>query len=243
MQQKPLQRFKNIFKYHRGSGWSWEDFADKSPPLQSCEGPSAHVPMMPAGESGRWLHSQEQGCHKESCGHWGVLAPCLKLRSATASTCLPGICLSDGCHLRSGVMLSENLLPAWLRPTTKLTARERRNTCCEHCWALCLSLSCPQSHGEYLLSCETVLGRNTGLWDWLCSFQGTLPHEGTRLLGLAKYKSIMQQWDSHFYPRSGGWGRIRARWKWRVRTTPEILMIRHRSAEVEQCVHVLICPF
>lgn len=52
MQQKPLQRFKNILKHHSGSSQSWEDFADKIPPSQSCEGPSVHVPMMSVENQG-----------------------------------------------------------------------------------------------------------------------------------------------------------------------------------------------
>lgn len=167
--------------------------------------------------------------HTESCGQRGELAACLRLRPAVASTCLPDICPSDGCHLRSGVMLSENLLPAWSRQTTKLTARERRNSCCERCRALC----------PLVQRCSEPQRVSAGWWGWLCTSHGTLPHNGTGLEGVAKCKCIRQQRDGHFIPRSGGWRQNRSL----------LEMMRedhsrnsHGEAKVSWCAAVLPCP-
>lgn len=38
MQQKLLQKFKNLFKYHCGSSWSWEDLQTKAHLLNPVSG-------------------------------------------------------------------------------------------------------------------------------------------------------------------------------------------------------------
>lgn len=44
-----------------------------------------------------------------------------------------------------------------------------------------------------------------GLMSWVCSSQGTLPHEGNGMQGLAKCRCIRRQRDGHFVLRSGNW--------------------------------------